>query len=145
MSDGQRIAFVFRLGRSILWAHSVAVSAVLIPVVFLAIYQTVTGRARVQVPVCADGVVVWALFVPFFTVLVLDGLLILFIERLAFRVHHAGLGRRCLIEFSILVPFWGVRLYDRFRARTLELFSAGPSAVRARQTEARSPDQRSDE
>ena len=112
-----------KAGRWLLMAHTAEACEILLCSLFLIAHHLVTGESTLRLSPEADTIVFALVIVPVIAVILLNGLFIFFICRVLRGIHHAGPARQAITLFALFVPFWGLRYYNRFRARTLQAIS----------------------
>jgi hypothetical protein len=127
MKNVQTVARWFRVGRWVLMAHATVIVGLLALGVSLGIRETVTGP-RLRFPEPADTILVAIVTALWVSVILLDSLLALFIDRLGCQMHHDGFGRRVTRLFAIFIPIWGLCVYEKFRARSLQSLALSNSS-----------------
>lgn len=106
------------LGRWAVVGTSVWICVFLTLIICLAAYHIVSGEARLHGP--WDSILFYAMVIPHIAVILCWAPFCLFLAVLLRRRLGAGSLRQILVLAGVIVPFWGVRYYDRLTKRLIE-------------------------
>lgn len=123
MAHKKTLSCGLKAGRWVLIAHTAVACEILLCSLFLLANHLVTGQSTLRLSPEADAIVFALTVVPVIAMIFVNGLFILFICRVLRGIHHAGQARQAITLFAFFVPFWGLRYYSKFRARTLQAVS----------------------